>query len=98
MTRLIGRSQDTDHPVGLTSHLFHKTCPLDYALKTGKSLKGALETNWEENQRIQKPESFGLGPVYSFAQGHSLAKYYGTEDDPDPILTSRLLKNAHFPR
>jgi hypothetical protein len=48
----------------------------DFALATGTTL--GLPTNWEENQRTQKPEAFAGGPSYIFYPSNQTSIAYFT--------------------
>jgi len=49
---------------GLSGNIVNFFNPQDYALATGTT--GPFQTNWEENQRAYKPESFIGGVTYSY--------------------------------
>ena len=63
---------------GIHGHLINFYNANDFALSSGVTF--GLQTNWEENQRSQKPESFIGGPsyIYDRSTNTALAFSFGT--------------------
>jgi predicted esterase len=80
----------------ISGHIVNFFNTNDFALKSGSY--GPKKTNWEVNQETQKPESFALGPTYSYwpASGQSSrSTFSGSQQVTDPQEIRSMVARSH---